>query len=54
MQDKEIKTMKKRYEKVEFDYVEVNSEDVIRTSPNNEGGGQGDNGGFDTPLDPFF
>ena len=45
--------MKKRYEKAELEYIEVREEDIITLSLNGDGDYIEDNGGFDTPEDPF-
>ena len=45
--------MKKSYEKAELECIEVKDEDIITLSLNGDGDYIEDNGGFDTPDDPF-
>ena len=45
--------MKKTYEKAKLDYIEVKKEDILTLSINGDGDYIEDNGGFDTPEDPF-
>ena len=51
--DKVTAAMKKRYEKSKFEFIEVKKEDIITLSLNGDGDYIEDNGGFDTPEDPF-
>ena len=46
--------MKKRYEKAEFEHIDVKKEDILTLSYNGDGDYIEDNGGFDTPEDEFI
>ena len=45
--------MKKSYEKAEFEHIDLKKEDILTLSINGDGDYIEDNGGFDTPEDPF-
>ena len=44
---------KKTYEKAEFERIDLKKEDILTLSLNGDGDYIEENGGFDTPEDPF-